>query len=63
MRVGQAQPFQQALHAAILAPAPVQRVEDHVGGYLGEARAEIGGGVDLDHRVSCLPKGCGAFTP
>ena len=31
MRIGDAHPFQQALHAAILAPAAVQRVEHDVG--------------------------------
>src|SRR6056297_3212237 len=60
MGVGDAHPFQQALDAAILAPAAVQGVENDVGFDLGQALREVGAGIDLDHVISLAAQRLGA---
>ena len=42
MRVGNFEPLQQALDAAVLAPAAMKGVEHHVGAGLGQARGQVG---------------------
>ena len=63
MRIGDAKPFQQALDAAILAPAAMQGVEADVGAQFGQPRRQIGAAIDLRHLVTSLPQGLGAFAP
>ena len=52
VRVGDAQQLEQALHAAVLAPAPVQGVEADLGLHLGELLGEIAAGIDARHLVA-----------
>lgn len=63
MGVGNAEPFEDALHAAILAPPPVQRVQHHIGRGLRQARDEVRACVDLDDVKSFAPQRGRAFTP
>ena len=56
MGVGDPEPLEDALDAAVLAPAAVQRVEGDVGPRLAERRREVGAGVDLDDLESLLPQ-------
>ena len=63
MGIGDAQPFQDALHAAILTPAAMQGVEGDIGLNFGQTRGKIGAAIDLDHLISGLPQGFGAFAP
>ena len=63
MRIGNAQPFQNALDAAILAPTAMQGVETDVGFDFGQAHGQIGAAIDLDHLISCRPQGIGACAP
>ena len=63
MGVRDAEPFQNTLHTAILAPATVERIEGDIGVNLGQTQREIGAAIDLDHLISGLPQGFGALTP
>ena len=47
MGIGNAQPFQQALHTAIFTPAAMQSVETDIGFEIGQAHAKIGAAIDL----------------
>jgi hypothetical protein len=62
MGVGDAQPFEQALHAAILAPAAMKRVERDVGGDLGKTLGEVRTCVHLHHVIPFCPQGGRAFA-
>ncbi len=63
MGIGDAQPFKDALNAAILTPATVQGVENHFGLDVQQTRDEVVAGIDLDHLISGFPKGVCAFAP
>ena len=63
MGVGDAQPFQDTLHAAILAPSSMQGVEGDIGFQIGQTRGEVGAGIDLDHVKSLVPQRGRAFMP
>ena len=63
MGVRNAQPFENALHTAIFAPAAMQGIEGNVGLHFGQTQGEIGAAIDLDHLISGLPQGFGALTP
>ena len=52
MRVGHAQDFEQALHATILAPAPMQRIEGDVRLRFQNLIRKIAPRVDLGHMVT-----------
>jgi hypothetical protein len=56
MGVGNGEPLEQALDAAVLAPAAVQGVEDDVGLRGRQRRREIRRGVDLDDLESLSPQ-------
>ena len=62
MGIGDAQPFEQALDAAILAPAAVQCVEDDIGAVVPQARGKVGAGIKLDHLAPCLTQCRGTFA-
>ena len=61
--VGDAQPFQQALYAAILTPAAMQGVENNRRFYLAQTRSQIAASVKLDHVIPSHPQGFGTFMP
>ena len=63
MGIGNAHPFEDALNAAVLAPAPVQRIEGDIGLQRGETRAEIGAGIDLSNGITLFPQRFRAFMP
>jgi hypothetical protein len=63
MRVGNAQPLQNALNAAILAPAAMQGVEADGRLDVSKACRQIGAAIDPRHLVTSLPQGLGAFAP
>ena len=63
MGVGNPEPFEQALNPAIFAELAMKGVENDVGGDLGQARAKVGAGIQLDHLVSFTPQRGGTFTP
>ena len=52
MRVGNVQHFEQALHAAVFAPLPVQRVEADVGLELGQHVGDIAADVDFGDLIA-----------
>ena len=57
--VGDPQPLQQALHAAVLAPAAVERVEHDVGARVRKPPDQVRPGVDLNHGIARGPqRGC-----
>ena len=61
MRVGNAQPLQDALDTAILAPAAMQRIETDIGPERVKTSRQVKTCVHLDHLIkSCLPQGEGA---
>ena len=61
MGIGQLLPFEEPLHTAILAPAAVERIEDDIGGDLGQTRNKVGARIDLDHVESFCPQSGGTF--
>jgi len=52
MRVGHTENFKQALNTTILAPAPMQRVEDGIGLHLQNPVGEIAARIDFRYAVA-----------
>ena len=52
MRVGDAEQLEHALHAAVLAPAAVQRVEADLGLDGAQLVGEIAAGIDARHLIA-----------
>ena len=61
MRVRNAQPFQQALHAAIFAPTAMQRVKGDIGFGMCQLRGQIIASVNLDDLIPFAPQCGGTF--
>ena len=62
MGIGQPHPFEQPLNAAVLAPAAMQAVENHIGSKIRQTRTKVGTGVDLDDFEVPLAQRRGACT-
>ena len=56
MGVGDREPLEDALDAAVLAPAAVQRIEGDVGPEPGQHLRQVRAGVDFDDLKSLLPQ-------
>ena len=63
MRIGHAQDFEQALHTAILAPAPMQRIEGDVRLHFQNLIRKIAPRVDLGHMVTAALQRFRAAAP
>src|SRR5690606_10335494 len=62
MRVGNPQPFEDALDASVLAPATMQRVEDDIRPGTRKHLGQILPGIDLDYVESFTPQRSRAFA-
>ena len=60
MGIGQPQPFEDALHAAILAPASVKGVENRIGAQGGQPLHQVVARIDLRDGISRLAQPDGA---
>ena len=61
MRVGKPKDFQHALHGAVLAVGPVERVEDDIGAKLRQHFGDVARHVDARYAIARLLQGVGAF--
>ena len=63
MCVGQSQPFKQALHTAVFAPAAMQGVETDIRGKIGQNGSQVTAGIDLVNLKPLVPQSGRAFAP